>query len=105
MLFTDVAPPDEPVVEEEPPKKEEPPKEEPPKKPEKIYPTVTGVPPKRPARPRRQSIIAGASPARLLADALAAYRPSGAIEGGESGKERQNVWNEKSLRLKDALGL
>jgi hypothetical protein len=41
----------------------------------------------------------------LLADALAAYRPAGAIEGEESGKERQNVWNEKSLRLKDALGL
>jgi len=98
-----VAPPDEPVVEEEPPKKEEPPKEKPPKKPEKIYPTVTGVPP--PKRPGRQPIITGASPARLLADALAAYRPAGAIEGEESGKERQNVWNEKSLRLKDALGL
>jgi hypothetical protein len=97
------------VVEEpkkEEPKKEEPKKEEePPKKPEKIYPTVTGVPPVAPSRRSRQPIITGASPARLLADALAAYRPSGSVEGGESGKERQNVWNEKSLRLKDALGL
>jgi hypothetical protein len=66
------------------------------------YPTVTTVPP----TPRvRLPVISGASPSRLLADALAAYRPAGAIEGEESGKERQNVWNEKSLRLKDALGL
>jgi hypothetical protein len=67
------------------------------------YPTITRVPP--PPPPKRAPIITGASPARLLADALAAYRPAGAIEGEESGKERQNVWNEKSLRLKDALGL
>ena len=76
--------------------------EEPKKETKKLYPTVTSVPPT--GRSRRP-IITGASPARLLADALAAYRPAGAIEGEESGKERQNVWNEKSLRLKDALGL
>jgi hypothetical protein len=96
-------PPAAPIVPEV--KAEEPKKEEPPKKPEKIYPTVTGVPPVVPSRAGRQPIITGVSPARLLADALAAYRPAGAIEGEESGKERQNVWNEKSLRLKDALGL
>jgi len=88
-----------PEVKTEDPKKEEAPKKE----SKKLYPTVTSVPP--PARPGRQPIITGVSPARLLADALAAYRPAGAIEGEESGKERQNVWNEKSLRLKDALGL
>jgi len=91
-------PPPAPEVKAEEPKKEEPKKEA-----KKLYPTVTSVSP--PARPGRQPIITGASPARLLADALAAYRPAGAIEGEESGKERQNVWNEKSLRLKDALGL
>jgi len=91
-------PPPAPEVKAEEPKKEEPKKEA-----KKLYPTVTSVPP--PARPGRQPIITGVSPARLLADALAAYRPAGAIEGEESGKERQNVWNEKSLRLKDALGL
>ena len=93
------AEPTAPEVKAEEPKKEEAPKKE----AKKLYPTVTSVPP--PARPGRQPIITGASPARLLADALAAYRPAGAIEGEESGKERQNVWNEKSLRLKDALGL
>jgi len=93
------APVPAPEVKTEEPKKEEAPKKE----SKKLYPTVTSVPP--PARPGRQPIITGASPARLLADALAAYRPAGAIEGEESGKERQNVWNEKSLRLKDALGL
>jgi hypothetical protein len=92
-------PPAAPEVKAEEPKKEEPKKEE----PKKLYPTVTSVPP--PKKPRAPPIITGASPARLLADALAAYRPAGAIEGEESGKERQNVWNEKSLRLKDALGL
>jgi hypothetical protein len=92
-------PPPAPEVKAEEPKKEETPKKE----TKKLYPTVTSVPP--PRRPGRQPIITGASPARLLADALAAYRPAGAIEGEESGKERQNVWNEKSLRLKDALGL
>ena len=89
---------DQPEVKTEEPKKEGPAKE-----PKKFYPTVTTVPP--PKRPGRQPIITGESPSRLLADALSAYRPAGAIEGGESGEERQNVWNEKSLRLKDALGL
>jgi hypothetical protein len=70
---------------------------------EPTYPVVITVTPE--PRPRAPSTITGVSPARLLADALAAYRPAGAIEGEESGKERQNVWNEKSLRLKDALGL
>jgi len=93
------SPPPAPEVKAEEPKKEEAPKKE----AKKLYPTVTSVPP--PKRPGRQPIITGVSPARLLADALAAYRPAGAIEGEESGKERQNVWNEKSLRLKDALGL
>jgi hypothetical protein len=108
-VVTDVVtPPPAPTAPTEPAapevKAEEPKKEEAPKKEsKKLYPTVTSVPP--PTRPGRQPIITGASPARLLADALAAYRPAGAIEGEESGKERQNVWNEKSLRLKDALGL
>ena len=30
---------------------------------------------------------------------------AGEIEGKESGKKRTNVWNEESLRLKDALGV
>jgi hypothetical protein len=96
-------PPAAPEEKEEEPKKEKEPEEKPKEQPTNLYPTITTLPP--PKRPGRQPIITGESPSRLLADALSAYRPSGAIEGGESGKERQNVWNEKSLRLKDALGL
>jgi len=40
-----------------------------------------------------------------LTQALTASRPAGEIEADPSGKKRQNVWNEASLRLKDALGL
>jgi hypothetical protein len=36
---------------------------------------------------------------------LTSYRGAGEIEGQKTGKPRQNVWNEASLRLKDALGL
>ena len=36
---------------------------------------------------------------------LTTERGAGEIESSESGKKRQNVWNEASLRLKDALGL
>ena len=89
---------EEATSEEEPAAKEEPKKEEPSQK----YPTVTGVPPKRRTK---APIITGATTPRLLADALAAYRPAGAIEGKGTGEERQDVWNEKSLRLRDALGL
>jgi len=95
----------QPPISPEPLPEPEPEPEPPPKRqapPTTLYPTITQTP-----RPRKPSypILAGPSPARLLADALAAYRPAGAIEGAESGKERQKVWNEKSLRLKDALGL
>jgi hypothetical protein len=93
---------DDVIIEDPLPEKEKP-EEKPKGETKKIYPTITSVPP--PKRPRAPPIITGASPARLLADALAVYRPAGAIEGEESGGKRQNVWNEKSLRLKDALGL
>jgi hypothetical protein len=44
-------------------------------------------------------------PTSTLGQALTGYRGAGEIEGKKSGKPRQNVWNEESLRLKDALGL
>ena len=99
VIIEDPLPPKE--KEKDPTEKDT--KEKPKGETKKVYPTITSVPP--PKKPRAPPIITGASPARLLADALAAYRPSGAVEGVDSGKERQNVWNEKSLRLKDALGL
>lgn len=36
---------------------------------------------------------------------LTSYRGAGEIESQKTGKPRRNVWNEASLRLKDALGL
>ena len=39
-----------------------------------------------------------------LQESLTAFRPAGEIRAG-TGKPRKNVWNEASLRLKDALGL
>ena len=36
---------------------------------------------------------------------LTAYRGAGEIEGPGSGKPRKKVWNEESLKLKDALGV
>jgi hypothetical protein len=36
---------------------------------------------------------------------LTGYRGAGEIEGKKTGKPRRDVWNEESLRLKDALGL
>jgi hypothetical protein len=60
------------------------------------------VPPKASVKKRLPTITGyGRSP---LEQALSAYRPPGEVEG-ESGLDRQNVWNEASLRLKDALGI
>ena len=39
-----------------------------------------------------------------LQESLTSFRPAGEIRAG-TGKPRRNVWNEASLRLKDALGL
>lgn len=45
----------------------------------------------------------GISP--LATTGLTSFRGAGEIESSETGGKRQNVWNEASLRLKDALGL
>lgn len=44
-------------------------------------------------------------PSSTLGQALTGYRGAGEIEGKKTGKPRRDVWNEESLRLKDALGL
>ena len=36
---------------------------------------------------------------------LTAFRDAGEIESKQTGGKRRNVWNEESLRLKDALGV
>jgi hypothetical protein len=45
------------------------------------------------------------SPQTRTTGGLTSVRGAGEIESKESGKKRTNVWNEESLRLKDALGL
>jgi hypothetical protein len=52
-----------------------------------------------------QTINAPFYPSTGLTQALTASRPAGEIDADPTGKKRQNVWNEASLRLKDALGI
>ena len=47
----------------------------------------------------------GTSFSALPTTSLTSSRGAGEIESKESGKKRQSVWNEESLRLKDALGV
>jgi hypothetical protein len=66
---------------------------------------------KSPKTPGRQTVQLGTTlqppfyPSSTLGQALTGYRGAGEIEGKKSGKPRRDVWNEESLRLKDALGL
>lgn len=63
--------------------------------------TAVGVTPYR--QTSLASVLQGQYP--MSTTGLTAYRPAGEIESEESGKQRRDVWNEASLRLKDALGL
>lgn len=66
---------------------------------------------KSPNIPGRQTVQLGTTlqapfyPSTTLGQALTGYRGAGEIEGKKTGKPRREVWNEESLRLKDALGL
>lgn len=75
--------------------------ETPPYKPDVVI--FGGVPPK--TKTLSKSITAPYFGKSGLEQALTAYRPAGEIEDESTGKPRKNVWNEASLRLKDALGL
>jgi len=108
----EVAPPAEeekpPEEDEKPPEEEDKPpgeKEEPYKPDLFIY---GGVTPK--AKPRTRTNLGTTlqppfAPSTTLGQALTGYRGAGEIEGKKTGKPRRDVWNEESLRLKDALGL
>jgi hypothetical protein len=104
---------DKPVVEEKPPEVEKKPPvvDEPPPVDEVVEPDPeifiydTKKPPKRPRRDLSTTLQAPFYPSSTLGQALTGYRGAGEIEGKKSGKPRKNVWNEESLRLKDALGL
>jgi hypothetical protein len=106
----EVVPPDEedkpPAEEEKPPEEEDKPPGE---KEDKFKPDLFIYSGKRPARRPRQELgttLQGPfAPSTTLGQALTGYRGAGEIEGKKTGKPRRDVWNEESLRLKDALGL
>ena len=106
----EVAPPAEeekpPAEEEKPPEEEDKPpgeKEEPYKPDLFIYSGKTPKP--RPRTNLGTTLQAPFAPSTTLGQALTGYRGAGEIEGKKTGKPRRDVWNEESLRLKDALGL
>lgn len=83
---------------------EETPAEEP-YKPELFITSKKSAKAFQPRTTTRLGSVTGFAPQTGLTQALTATRPAGETEGGATGKERQQVWNEASLRLKDALGL
>jgi hypothetical protein len=90
------------IVEENQPVAEKAAKEAPTKT---IYPSMyfTGVAPTS-GSPLAQGLNLSSS-APLPTTGLTSSRGAGEIESKESGKKRSTVWNEESLRLKDALGV
>lgn len=95
---------DKQPVAQEPAKQAEPTKEaEAPKKPTLSPIYFTGVTPPL-AQTLGTSFTGGATTAGITTG-LAGGRGAGELESKETGKERKNVWNEASLRLKDALGV
>lgn len=67
---------------------------------------IFGLGPKVPGAPAASSpapIAQGTATGTTVG--LTGERGAGEIESKETGKPRQNVWNEASLRLKDALGV
>lgn len=91
---------DKPPVDEDKPPVE---KEEPYKPDLFIYSGRTPKP--RPRTNLGTTLQAPFAPSTTLGQALTGYRGAGEIEGKKTGKPRRDVWNEESLRLKDALGL
>lgn len=90
------------IVEENQPIPEKSAKEAPAKT---VYPSMyfTGVAPTS-GSPLAQGLNLS-SGAPLPTTGLTSSRGAGEIESKESGKKRLTVWNEESLRLKDALGV
>jgi hypothetical protein len=105
-----VVPPDK---EDKPPAEKEKPLEEedkpPGEKEDKFKPDLFIYggkrPPRRPRTELGTTLQGPFAPSTTLGQALTGYRGAGEIEGKKTGKPRRDVWNEESLRLKDALGL
>ena len=74
-------------------------------------PDVTGIPvsitggPAKKAKTPAPAISAGPRPSTGTTEGLTGGDLGGEIQAQETGGRRQDVWNESSLRLRDALGL
>jgi len=86
------------VAVEEPPPEEKPPEEKP-YKPNLFI--LGGKQPKAPTKPSTSVL----SQALGTTTGLTASRGAGEIEDPSTGKKKRKVWNEETLRLKDALGV
>ena len=107
---TDFTPPPslaEPEVPTEEPLAEEPPAEEAPAdKPSTYKPDIFVTTYKKPKSGASYSSTLGAALGTTgTTTGLTAERGAGEIEGTSTGKKRKQVWNEESLKLKDALGV
>jgi hypothetical protein len=93
--------------EELPPTEEPIPEEVKPGTVQQPYLVTAGISPQPKPRSTRALSTALQTPFErsLITSGLTSYRGAGEIESPESGKKRSNVWNEASLRLKDALGI
>lgn len=87
------------VAVEEPPPEEKPPEEKP-YKPDLFI--LGGKKPKAPPSKTPTSVL---SQALGTTTGLTASRGAGEIEDPSTGKKKRKVWNEETLRLKDALGV
>ncbi len=87
------------VAVEEPPPEEKPPEEKP-YKPNLFI--LGGTKPKPPPSKTPTSVL---SQALGTTTGLTASRGAGEIEDPSTGKKKRKVWNEETLRLKDALGV
>jgi len=85
------------VAEEKP---EEKPAEDKPYKPNLFI--LGGKQPKAPTKPTSTTVL---GQALGTTTGLTSSRGAGEIEGPSTGKKRKKVWNEETLRLKDALGV
>jgi hypothetical protein len=108
---TDFAPPPssaEPEAPAEAPAEEPPAEEAPADKPSVYRPDIfitTYKKPKAGASYSSTATLGSALGTAGTTTGLTAYRGAGEIESTGTGKPRQKVWNEESLKLKDALGV
>jgi hypothetical protein len=63
------------------------------------------IPPKKRGPTSLATVLQGPTVTTGFTSGLGTPRAPGEIESEVTGKKRRNVWNEASLRLKDALGL